>query len=95
MIKIFARNPEKSHDGKIIFLIPVSSRYPLHCNGNVYFKTAEEALSDERVQNAPAVGGYRTSRFMAVPGVWDMYEVVFDKNNTAVSQKISSWFDGP
>ena len=95
VVRILSSCPEKSHDGKINLLIPVSSHDPLLCNGNVYFSTAEEALADERIQNAPAIGGYGTARFMAVPGAWDVYEVVFDQNNIAVSQKTASWFDGP
>ena len=47
------------------------------------------------IDPAPAIGGYQTARFMAVPDGRDGYEVVFDKNDTVVSQKISSWFDGP
>ena len=95
VIHIFARNPEKSWDGKINLMIPVSRHNPLDCNCNVYFKTAEEALADERIQNAPAIGGYRTARFMGVPGGWDGYEVVFDQNDTVVAQKIVSYQDGP
>ena len=95
VIRIFAQNPEKSHDGSINLMIPTTPHKPLLCNVNVYFKTADDALADERIQNASAIAGYRTVRFMAVPGGWDAYEVVFDKNDTVVSQKISSWFDGP
>ena len=95
VVRIFAQNPEKSYDGKINLMIPVSSHNPLDCNGNVYFYTAADALADERIQSAPAIGGYRTSRMMAVPGGWNYYEVVFDKNNIAISQKISTQFDGP
>ena len=47
------------------------------------------------IDPAPAIGGYQTARFMAVPDGRDGYEVVFDKNDTVVSQKISSWFGGP
>ena len=95
VVRIFAQNPEKSYDGKINLMIPVSPHNPLDCNGNVYFYTAADALADKRIQNAPAIGGYRTSRMMAVPGGWNYYEVVFDKNNIAISQKISTQFDGP
>ena len=95
VVRIFAQNPEKSHDGKINLLIPVSRYNPLNCNCNIYFNAAADALADERIQNAPAIGGYRTARLMAVPGGWDYYEVVFDKNNIAISQKISTQFDGP
>ena len=52
-------------------------------------------MANEQIQNVLAIGGYRTARFMAVPGGWDYYEVVFDKNNIAISQKISTQFDGP
>ena len=76
-------------------MIPVSPHNPLDCNGNVYFYTAADALADKRIKTAPAIGGYRTARLMAVPGGWDYYEVVFDKNNIVVSQKITAYFDGP
>ena len=89
VVRIFVQNPEKSYDGKINLMIPVSRHNPLDCNGNVYFKSPEDALADERIQNAPAIGGYKTARLMAVPGGWDYYEVVFDKNGIAVSQKVS------
>ena len=95
VVRIFASNPEKSYDGKINLMIPVSRHNPLDCNGNVYFKSPEDALADERIQNAPAIGGYKTARLMAVPGGWDYYEVVFDKKGVVVSQKIISYFDGP
>ena len=94
VIRIFAQNPEKSHDGKINLMIPVSRHNPLYCNGNIYFNTAEDALADKRIQDAPAMGGYRTARLMAVPGGWDYYEVVFDPNSIVISQKITSYFDG-
>jgi hypothetical protein len=66
----------------------------LDCNGNIYFNTAEDALADKRIQDAPAIGGYRTARLMAVPGGWDYYEVVFDQNSIVISQEITSYFDG-
>ena len=95
VVRIFAKNPEKSYDGKINLKIPSSRYNPLNCDNNIYFYTAADALADERIQNALAIGGYRTARLMAVPGGWDYYEVVFDKNNIAISQKISTQFDGP
>ena len=94
VIRIFAQNPEKSYDGKINLKIPVSHYQPLDCNGNVYFNTAEDALADKRIQDAPAMGGYKTARLMAVPGGWDYYEVVFDQNSIVISQKTISYFDG-
>ncbi|MBO5792892.1 MAG: hypothetical protein J6S54_10545 [Lentisphaeria bacterium] len=95
VVRIFAQNPEKSYDGKINLMIPVSRHNPLDCNGNLYFDTSEEAIVNKQIQKALAIGGYRTARLMAVPGGWDYYEVVFDKNNIAISQKISTQFDGP
>ena len=95
VVRIFAQNPEKSYDGKINLKIPSSRYNPLNCDNNIYFYTAADALADERIQNALAIGGYRTARLMAVPGGWDYYVVIFDKNNIAVSQKITSYFDGP
>lgn len=67
----------------------------MDCNGNLYFETPEEAIADEQMQKARAIGGYRTERCFSIPGGWDYYEVVFDENNIAVSQKITSYFDGP
>ena len=95
VVRIFAQNPEKSYDGKINLKIPSSRYNPLNCDNNIYFYAVADALADERIQNALAIGGYRTARLMAVPGGWDYYEVVFDKNNIAISQKISTQFDGP
>ena len=95
VVRIFAQNPAKSYDGKINLMIPVSRHNPLYCNGNLYFDTAEEAIVDKQIQNARAIGGYKTERSFAIPGGWDYYEVVFDKNNIAVSQKITTQFDGP
>ena len=95
VVRIFSSNPERSYDGKINLMIPVSRHNPLDCNGNLYFKTPEDAIADKQIQNAPAIGGYRTARMMAVPGGWDHYEVVFDKNGIAVSQKTTTLFDGP
>ena len=94
VIRIFAQNPEKSYDGKINLKIPSSRYNPLNCNNNIYFYTVADALADERIQGAPAIGGYRTARMMAVPGGWDYYEVVFDQNSIVISQKITSYFDG-
>ncbi len=95
IVRIFAQNPAKSYDGKINLMIPVSRHNPLDCNGNLYFDTSEEAIVDKQIQNARAIGGYKTERSFAIPGGWDYYEVVFDKNNIAVSQKITTQFDGP
>ena len=52
VIRIFAQNPEKSYDGKINLMIPVSRHNPLDCNGNLYFDTSEEAIVDKQIQNA-------------------------------------------
>ena len=95
VVRIFAQNPAKSYDGKINLMIPVSRNNPLDCNGNLYFDTSEEAIVDKQIQNARAIGGYKIERSFAIPGGWDYYEVVFDKNNIAISQKISTQFDGP
>ena len=95
VVRIFASNPEKSHDGKINLMIPVSRHNPLDCNGNVYFKSPEDAIADKQIQNARAIGGYKTERCFSIPGGWDYYEVVFDKNGIAVSQKTTTQFDGP
>ena len=52
VVRIFAQNPEKSYDGKINLMIPVSRHNPLNCDNNIYFYTAADALADERIQNA-------------------------------------------
>ena len=86
---------QKSYDGKINLKIPSSRYNPLNCDNNIYFYAVADALADERIQNARAIGGYKTERSFAIPGGWDYYEVVFDKNNIAVSQKTTTQFDGP
>ena len=95
VIRIFAQNPAKSYDGKINLKIPSSRYNPLNCDNNIYFYAVADALADERIQNARAIGGYKTERSFAIPGGWDYYEVVFDKNNIVVSQKATTYFDGP
>lgn len=85
-----AANPD---DERICLL--VSSDKSLNCNGYLYFTSAGEALADRRIQTARVIGGFRTERAFAIPGGWDYYEVVFDHNDIAVSQKISTYFDGP
>ncbi len=60
-----------------------------------FFKSPEDAIADKQIQNARAIGGYKTERYFSIPGGWDYYEVVFDKNGIAVSQKIATQFDGP
>ena len=52
VVRIFAQNPEKSYNGKINLMIPVSRHNPLYCNGNLYFDTSEEAIVDKQIQNA-------------------------------------------
>ena len=59
VVRIFASNPEKSYDGKINLMIPFSRHNPLDCNGNVYFKSPEDAIADKQIQNARAIDGKR------------------------------------
>ena len=95
VVKIFASNPAKPWGTHIHISVPGSSRYPHFCNCGLYFKTIKDAFADERIQKAAAMGGYHTERHLAFPTGWDYYVVIFDKNNIAVSQKITSYFDGP
>lgn len=95
VIRIFASCPEKSPDGKINLMVSVNPHNPLNCNVNLYFRTPDEAIADERIQNSCVIGGYKTERRFSIPGGWNYYEVIFDRNHIAVSQKIVTQFDGP
>ena len=95
VIRIFAQNPEKAWGTHINICIPLSGKQPYISTNNRYFTTLEEALADEQLKKAPALGGYRTRRRCAVPAGWDYYEVVFDENGIVVSQETYSLFDGP
>ena len=94
VIRIFAQNPEKAWGTHINICIPLSEKQPYLCTNNRYFKTLEEALTDEQLKKAPALSGYRTQRRSAVPGGWDYYQVTFDENNIVISQETYSLFDG-
>lgn len=94
-IRIFAANPEKAWGTHINIRTPSKETPPYYCGNNRYFITLEEALADEQLLKAPALGGYRTQRRFAIPGAWDYYEITFDENNIVVSQKINSYQDGP
>ena len=95
VIRIFAQNPEKAWGTHINICIPLNEKQPYICTNNRYFRTLEEALSDEQVRKAPALSGYRTRRCCAVPAGWDYYKVVFDEKGIVVSQERYSLFDGP
>ena len=95
VIRIFAGNPKKAWGTHINILTAQRDAPPYHCGNNRFFETVEEALADEGLKKSPALGGYMTERFGAVPAGWDYYEVVFDKNGIVVSQRISTFFDGP
>ena len=95
VIRIFAQNPEKAWGTHINICIPLSEKQPYLCTNNRYFKTLEDALTDEQLKKAPALSGYRTARRCAVPGGWDYYQVTFDEKNTVISQETYSMFDGP
>ena len=94
VIRIFAENPEKAWGTHINICTPLKETPPYFCGNNRYFITLEEALADEQLLKAPALGGYRTQRRFAFPGAWDYYVITFDENNIVVSQKIDSLQDG-
>ena len=89
VVKIFAANPEKAWGTHINICIADPKRPHQGCDSNVYFKTAEEALADERVRQSPALSGYLTTRFLSTTEAKDFYEVVFDQNSKVISQKTS------
>ena len=89
VVKIFASNPEKAWGTHINIRTPLKNTQPYYCNNNLYFKTVEEALADKRIQQAPALAGYLTVRFLSTPQAKDFYEVIFDKNGKVISQKTS------
>jgi hypothetical protein len=89
VVKIFASNPQKAWGTHINICIADPKLPHLGCNANVYFKTAEEGLTDERVRQSPALRGYFTTRFLSTPAARDFYEVVFDKNDKVISQETS------
>ena len=90
VIRIFAANPEKAWGTHINICIPLKNTPPYHCSNNLYFKTVDEALADKRIQQAPALGGYFTSRnFFTLVLARDFYEVIFDKNGKVISQTAS------
>ena len=94
-IRIFAQNPEKAWGTHINICTPLKETPPYYCGNNRYFITVEDALADEQLKKAPALGGYRTQRRLAIPGEWDYYVITFDENNIVVSQMIHSLQDGP
>ena len=89
VVKIFASNPERAWGTHINICIADPKRPHQGCDSNVYFKTAEEALADERVRQSPALSGYLTTRFLSTTEAKDFYEVVFDQNSKVISQKTS------
>ena len=93
-IKIFAKNPEKAWGTHINICTPLKETPPYYCGNNRYFITLEDALADEQLKKAPALGGYMTQRWLAIPGAWDYYVITFDENNIVVAQKIHSLQDG-
>ncbi len=95
VIRIFAQNPEKAWGTHINICTPLNEKQPYLCTNNRYFKTLEEALTDDQLKKAPALSGYRTARRCAVPAGWDYYQVTFDEKNTVISQETYSMFDGP
>ena len=89
MVRIFASSPEKAWNTHIHICTPLKNTPPYYCGNNLYFKTVEEALADKRIQQAPALRGYFTVRFLSTPRAKDFYEVIFDKNGKVISQKTS------
>ena len=89
VVRIFASNPEKAWGTHINICTPLKNIPPYSCANNLYFKTADEALADKRIQQAPALRGYFTVRFLSTPQAKDYYEVLFDTNGKVISQKTS------
>ena len=89
VVRIFASNPEKAWGTHIHICTPLKNIPPYSCANNLYFKTADEALADKRLQQAPALRGYFTVRFLSTPQAKDYYEVLFDTNGKVISQKTS------
>ena len=90
VVRIFASNPEKAWGTHIHICTPLKNIPPYSCANNLYFKTVDEALADKRIQRAPALSGYFTSRnFFTLVLARDFYEVIFDKNGKVISQKTS------
>ena len=94
VVRIFASNPEKAWGTHINICTPLKNIPPYSCANNLYFKTADEALADKRLQQAPTLRGYFTVRFLSTPQAKDFYEVLFDTNGKVISQKTSYIQDG-
>ena len=94
IVRIFASNPEKAWGTHIHICTPLKNIPPYSCANNLYFKTADEALADKRLQQAPTLRGYFTVRFLSTPQAKDFYEVLFDTNGKVISQKTSYIQDG-
>ena len=94
VVRIFASNPTKTWGTHIHICTPLKNIPPYSCANNLYFKTADEALADKRLQQAPALRGYFTVRFLSTPQAKDYYEVLFDTNGKVISQKTSYIQDG-
>ena len=94
VVRIFASNPEKAWGTHIHICTPLKNIPPYSCANNLYFKTADEALADKRLQQAPALRRYFTVRFLSTPQAKDFYEVLFDTNGKVISQKTSYIQDG-
>ena len=85
VVKIFVSNPEKVTGGTHVNICtPLPNG---HCVNNLYFKTVEETLADQRVQQASVLSGYFTKRLLSTPTARDYYEVTFDQNGKVVSQR--------
>ena len=92
VVRIFASNPEKAWGTHIHIRTPLKNTPPYHYYNYLYFKTVDEALADKRIQQAPALSGYFTSRnFFTLVLARDFYEVIFDKNGKVISQKTSNY----
>ena len=94
VVRIFASNPTKTWGTHIHICAPLKNIPPYSCANNLYFKTADEALADKRLQQAPTLRGYFTVRFLSTPQAKDFYEVLFDTNGKVISQKTSYIQDG-
>ena len=67
VVRIFASNPTKTWGTHIHICTPLKNIPPYSCANNLYFKTADEALADKRLQQAPALRGYFRCVFYRLP----------------------------
>ncbi len=92
VIAVFAKAP-LAFGTEIHLSVPTGTN-DFHARNNLYFKTIEDALADERVKEAGSLGGYFLDRPFSCPGGTDYYIVVFGADGRVEKQEICSYFDG-